>query len=994
MFWKTFLWFNIRFHMLMLHPMGRVVVIVLCVVVNLVLSGDSVFAADGQSHGDANQSPPPPAAQATKSGNPDLFDRILLWFAELALMIATLLSKLVIQIIQAMLPVMTYNNFTNSPIVNAGWAIMRDTVNMFFVIVLIVIAFGTIFGHSKFQWQKQVPRLLIFAIVINFSKTLVGIMIDFGQVIMLTFANALTQIAAGNFVQLLGFTEIYAIGTNNQTYQDVQAGVGTGPQPFDFFFASVASVFLMLIVLSTMVIMLAILVYRVIMLWVMIVLAPLAWFAGGASDIIKTEAYGKWWERFKCLVAIGPVLTFFLWLTLAVAGAGNIAAKSGFDVAAQGALSNPGGIINKIFELDRFMSFIIAIAMLFAGFEAAQQICSTMPGLKNIKGAVTGLAKSSVAKAARVGAGAGRLGLRATKGVTGVAGREIGERIKNKAGLRLLTNQGRENYLREFSANRGSGMLGRMASAGAERLANRQGSSVRADMAKRGKKFADLSSGAKAKQLARFAESSPSSAIGKMNARALAANIFSDQEALKTATMDGSLKKFLSTGTNRKDLEIDAKTNPKLRKQLTDLKKTHPQLFGTAGQLQSQDFGKLGEEAYGDAGVRAQAAKVKAEYIDKNGNAQVHQKDGKDMMMDEAIRDGKYGSRKAELFNAKSEEAFQGLLMARMDDHQLTQVSASVLATSAPEAVLNRAMDQAMNTGEMGKLEQVMAELIHVMRDESASNRNARFDAMSKFDNLTARMTAQASLADKTTQTRTESLVKKARGMRNNAIGEEGSWDGKSQPILDYGKIPMDRLDRDPRAFIQQSFGNASKSRLESAKKQIDDQLTPAADQLVAKEDMLKLAREQAREKQKNSLEYGTVAHKKAELDDQLSKMSPALLQMPVGAELKKKRDGLDAKLGEMVDKDPDVIQAKEALNNLATQLESLVIAAEELNAIRPVDAPKEEPKRNQAQREAMDKQSATVQQIRESAGATGRGTQDASIAAQNPPDDQGSQST
>ena len=123
-------------------------------------------------------------------------DTIFLMFAEFAFGIASVLTKAIVLLIDVMVPIMTYNNFIGNPVVTAGWAIVRDTVNMFFVVVLIIIAFGTIFGHSRFKWQQQVPRLLIFAIVINFSKTLCGLMIDFGQVIMLTFANALREIAA------------------------------------------------------------------------------------------------------------------------------------------------------------------------------------------------------------------------------------------------------------------------------------------------------------------------------------------------------------------------------------------------------------------------------------------------------------------------------------------------------------------------------------------------------------------------------------------------------------------------------------------------------------------------------------------------------------------------------------------------------------------------------------------------------------------------------
>src|SRR3989338_8131925 len=81
---------------------------------------------------------------------------------------------------------------------------------MFFVVILIIVAFGTIFGSDKFKHLQRVPQILLFAILINFSKTLCGLMIDFGQVIMLTFANALREIAAGNIIELFGLNKFNA----------------------------------------------------------------------------------------------------------------------------------------------------------------------------------------------------------------------------------------------------------------------------------------------------------------------------------------------------------------------------------------------------------------------------------------------------------------------------------------------------------------------------------------------------------------------------------------------------------------------------------------------------------------------------------------------------------------------------------------------------------------------------------------------------------------
>jgi len=309
----------------------------------------------------------------------DTLNSLMSVLAGLAMSVAEFLGRVAIAVLDVTIPVMQYQGFTSSPVVIAGWAIVRDVVNMFFVVVLIVIAMQTIFGMGKVGWRQAVPKLLIFALVINFSKTLCGIMIDFAQVVMLTFANALKDIAGGNFIQLLGLGDIFSLSEEAvKTLND--SGAGTGA--FDLFAASLAAVLMMVWVLAVVVMLLFVLVYRVVMLWILIVISPLAWFMGGQS-VFKSDAYAEWWKNFICYTAIGPVITFFLWLTLAVAGSGFIAANDpGFSstAASSGSLGNTSGILTKIFELQRLTSFVVGMAMLMVGFDAAAKICNGVKG--------------------------------------------------------------------------------------------------------------------------------------------------------------------------------------------------------------------------------------------------------------------------------------------------------------------------------------------------------------------------------------------------------------------------------------------------------------------------------------------------------------------------------------------------------------------------------------------------------------------------------------
>ena len=305
----------------------------------------------------------------------------------------------------ALVPVMSYNGFATSAVIGAGWAVVRDVMNMGFVIVLLIIAIVTIFGGSvgswSVKWQQQIPKLLLFAILINFSRMICSFLIDIGQVIMLTFANAIKDIAGGNIIQLFGLADFVTFD-RAAIQETITSGGGTNS--VSLFTSALLALVMTLIVLGTMIMLTVILVHRIVMLWVLVVLSPLAFFFGGAEVLGKGAGnpYAEWWSKFTGAVAIGPVLVFFLWLTLSVAGAGNIAATENFPMGGTSAQAGPVlGFLTKIADPGRFLSFIIGVGMLYVGFEASQKFANALPG------AASSLLKGGMKSALKIGAGAG-----------------------------------------------------------------------------------------------------------------------------------------------------------------------------------------------------------------------------------------------------------------------------------------------------------------------------------------------------------------------------------------------------------------------------------------------------------------------------------------------------------------------------------------------------------------------------------------------------------
>ncbi|MBI4435464.1 hypothetical protein HY630_02235 [Candidatus Uhrbacteria bacterium] len=573
------------------------------------------------------------SSHTTTSGSILNTDSILQIFADVAFSVAATITRGIVLLIDVMVPIMTFNNFVGNPVVKAGWAIVRDTVNMFFVVILIIIAFGTIFGAEKFKWQQQVPRLLIMAVVVNFSKTLCGILIDFGQVIMLTFANALREIAAGNFIQLLGLNEIYS-ASSTTVRKSIESGSGSGSS-FDFFAAGVMSVVLTIWVFATLVILIAILLFRIIMLWVLVVIAPLAWFMKGAKGIIDSNAYEDWWKEFKCMVGIGPVLTFFLWLTLAVAGAGNVAANSGFDVSTS---SNNAGFVSALLDLNNFLSFLIGMAMLFAGFKAASQFCSGDFSSKFV-GKAIGAAKSVPALAGALGLKGGSLGLRAGARGAVVAGGALaaGSRYL-PPGLRNIPSQ-----MNPLNASRRAAMAGKVGGVLPEGFGGRYMKGKQADIEQgiRVAKFGGVNKEKEAMknkdrdwkkgQIESMLKSEPRSQAGKDRMAALFEEMMGDKRLQKDLGRDKVEALWKSQGAKYKDM---AKGNVAKTADIEGFEKTNADFTKSTHLIKDADDTKgLAADAWQDKAVQERAGRIPTTI----------KKDGKTLTALEAAREGHYG---------------------------------------------------------------------------------------------------------------------------------------------------------------------------------------------------------------------------------------------------------------------------------------------------------------------------------------------------------------
>lgn len=347
--------------------------------------------------------------------------------------IASVLGWILAKVMAVLVYIAQYNNFIHAGAVANGWVIARDISNMFFVVILLVIAFGTILRLENYSYKKWLPKLILMAILINFSKTICGLLIDIAQVVMLTFVNAFKDVMAGGLVDMLGITGWQKL----DGFEDVSSWEVAG--------AFVLSVIYSAIALITVTAMLGMLVMRIIMIWVYVVLSPFAYllaaFPGGAN-------YSKmWWSDFTKNLVVGPVLAFFIWLSFT-----SLVSFNNQSLGIDGSPQDPNKItcqqdesgVCKKGTTDIMIKFVISIAMLLGGMKIAQEIGGAAAG---VAGKISSAGnKLAIGGAALVGA----KGLKWT-------GKQLGDLrdiTSEKLGVDLNVAAGYKRYRAQVEGNR------------------------------------------------------------------------------------------------------------------------------------------------------------------------------------------------------------------------------------------------------------------------------------------------------------------------------------------------------------------------------------------------------------------------------------------------------------------------------------------------------------------------------------------------------------
>ncbi|MBX4187239.1 MAG: hypothetical protein KW802_03235 [Candidatus Doudnabacteria bacterium] len=185
------------------------------------------------------------------------------------------------------------------PIVDLGWSIVRDFANMFFILILIVIALAAILRIESYDYRHLLAEVVMMALLVNFSKVIAVSLLNFVNAIVAIFALDGLRDVAGFIFNYVRPAEIFSLAGSGWMSALVQG---------------ISKLIFSLVALSAFLALAGLFVVRLVGIYVLVILSPMAY----VLDILPATKHfaHEWWQAFVKYLVWAPVAMFFVRLTI------------------------------------------------------------------------------------------------------------------------------------------------------------------------------------------------------------------------------------------------------------------------------------------------------------------------------------------------------------------------------------------------------------------------------------------------------------------------------------------------------------------------------------------------------------------------------------------------------------------------------------------------------------------------------------------------------
>ena len=263
----------------------------------------------------------------------------------------------------------TFTKLMNAGAIYEVWIVVRDFLNIFFILVLLFSAFATIFQLDKYEYKKTIPTLVIMALLVNFSFPIARFVIDLANVPLYFFAQ--------NVFGTSGFNEITSGILSGTKMQNILIPGIDAKSLVDFQTTHLLAATICMFLFGISFLVLAILMLvRMIALAILVMFSPIG-FVGMITPALSSFAKG-WWDKLFKWAFYGPIAVMFVLVAVVVmkTAGSSIYPTSG----AGGVFQSTGNSVN-----DNMVSavafFAIPIVLFWIAITSTEKYSNDISGL-------------------------------------------------------------------------------------------------------------------------------------------------------------------------------------------------------------------------------------------------------------------------------------------------------------------------------------------------------------------------------------------------------------------------------------------------------------------------------------------------------------------------------------------------------------------------------------------------------------------------------------
>ena len=289
-------------------------------------------------------------------------------FLSLAALVLYAAGSLLTAIID--LSVNNMGSIVNSVGVRAAWSTFRDIANMSFIFIILYIAINTILGTGNINMKKMLVRIVVIAVLLNFSFFFTKVAVDASNILTLSFHNQIIKTpcgaegaVAGNlgqaFMCQMGLPSFYKADSVRQLAGE-SGGLGTGAVFTRGIMGSIFFLITAFIFLAAAIMFIA----RFIAFIFLFMLSPLAF----ASMALPSDKYSDMWKKSlleNCLFA--PAFMLTIWASLKVLGGITQSINPSGNLNLAGAINGGTG------AGAAFLNYAIVIGMIIGSLLVAKK---------------------------------------------------------------------------------------------------------------------------------------------------------------------------------------------------------------------------------------------------------------------------------------------------------------------------------------------------------------------------------------------------------------------------------------------------------------------------------------------------------------------------------------------------------------------------------------------------------------------------------------------